>query len=62
MQINDIKQAVITATEELILKGALKKGAMVVIGCSTSEVGGGVIGKSGSLEIAEAVLTVPMRF
>ena len=55
MQINDIKQAVITATEELILKGALKKGAMVVIGCSTSEVGGGVIGKSGSLEIAEAV-------
>ena len=55
MNLSEIKDAVITATEELILKGSLKSGMTVVIGCSTSEVGGGVIGKSGSLELAEAI-------
>lgn len=53
--LNDIKFEVKTALNELITVGKLKEGSMVVIGCSTSEVGGGVIGKSGSLEIAEAI-------
>lgn len=55
MNLSEIKGAVAVATEELILKGSLKSGMTVVIGCSTSEVGGGVIGKSGSLDIAEAI-------
>ena len=55
MNLGEIKQSVANATEELIVKGSLKAGMTVVIGCSTSEVGGGVIGKSGSFELAEAI-------
>lgn len=55
MSLLEIKSAASKAAEELILKGNLKAGMTVVVGCSTSEVGGGVIGKSGSLDIAEAI-------
>ena len=55
MSLSEIKGAVAKATAELIEKGNLKKGMTVVIGCSTSEVGGGIIGKSGSIEVAEAI-------
>ncbi len=55
MNINEIKKAVFSAASELFEKANLKEGAIVVIGCSTSEVGGGIIGKSGSLETAEAI-------
>ena len=55
MNLSEIKSAAKAAAEELILKGNLKEGMTVVIGCSTSEVGGGIIGKSGSLDIAEAL-------
>lgn len=55
MELSKIKSDVMAAAEELIEKGNLKAGMTVVIGCSTSEVGGGIIGKSGSLEIAEAI-------
>lgn len=55
MSLSEIKGAVAIAAAELIEKGNLKKGMTVVIGCSTSEVGGGIIGKSGSLEVAEAI-------
>lgn len=40
---------------ELIEKAALKKGDVVVIGCSTSEVLGERIGTSGSVEPAQAI-------
>lgn len=55
MFLSEVKSAVEKAVTELIEKGNLKAGMTVVIGCSTSEVGGGIIGKSGSLEIAEAI-------
>lgn len=55
MSLSEIKGAVAKAVAELIEKGNLKEGMTVVIGCSTSEVGGGIIGKSGSLEVAEAI-------
>lgn len=55
MNLNEIKNAVFSAAEELVQKANLKKGNIVVIGCSTSEVGGGIIGKSGSLDVAEAI-------
>lgn len=43
------------ATEELCDKANLKAGNIVVIGCSSSEIGGDIIGTHSSLEIAEAV-------
>jgi uncharacterized protein (TIGR01440 family) len=55
MNLNDIKESVFSAASELAEKANLKAGAVVVVGCSTSEVTGGVIGKNGSLEAAEAI-------
>ena len=43
------------AVSELIEKAELKKGQLLVVGCSSSEVTGGVIGHSSSLEAAEAI-------
>ena len=48
---NQAKQA----AEELCEAASLKKGDIMVIGCSSSEVAGGTIGKNSSLETAEAV-------
>lgn len=61
MNLTEIENAVTSAAEELIVKGNLKSGNIVVIGCSTSEIGGGIIGKSGSLDIAEAVFNAAER-
>ena len=41
--------------EELIEKTNLKEGSVIVIGCSSSEVVGGNIGKASSKEAAEAI-------
>ena len=43
------------AANELIEKSDIKSGAVVVIGCSTSEVMGKKIGTSGPLETAQAI-------
>lgn len=43
------------AAEELCEKARLKKGSIMVVGCSSSEVAGGVIGHNSSLETAQAV-------
>ena len=43
------------AAEELIETAGLKKGDILVVGCSSSEVAGGVIGHNSSLETAEQV-------
>ncbi len=48
---NQAKQAI----TELCNTAKLKKGDIVVVGCSSSEVAGGTIGKNSSLETAEAV-------
>ena len=50
-----IKQQAKTAAEELTEKSNLKKGNIVVIGCSSSEVGGNRIGTDSSLETAQAI-------
>lgn len=42
------------AMRELLQKANLQPGALVVVGCSSSEIGGGVIGHNSSLELAEA--------
>lgn len=40
---------------ELLEAADLKKGDILVIGCSSSEIGGGMIGSYSSMELAEAV-------
>jgi len=45
-----------SALEELLAAAQLRPAQILVVGCSTSEVGGAKIGTGSSLEIAEAVL------
>lgn len=45
-----------TITHEVLAKAQLKAGDMFVLGCSTSEIAGGVIGKNSSQEIGEWVV------
>ena len=49
----DIAKECITAVEELIEKAHLKKGDIVVVGCSTSEVLGSKIGTNSSPDTAK---------
>ena len=49
---NDARIAII----ELIEKSGIKEGEILVIGCSSSEMTGGIIGKSSAPEAAEALL------
>ena len=51
-----IESDLILVTNELIEKAELKKGDLVVLGCSTSEVVGGYIGKDSSLETGEVIV------
>lgn len=52
---NAIKEQAYSATKEIIEIGKLKKGQILVIGCSTSEVIGDTIGTNSSPETAKAV-------
>ena len=52
---NDIIKQAKDATAELIEKASLKKGDLIVIGCSSSEICGDKIGSNSSVETAEAV-------
>ncbi len=45
----------LTAFSELIEKAGLKKGDLIVFGCSTSEIIGSVIGNNSQYECAEAI-------
>lgn len=55
MELNGISKQVETVVRELAAAGGLSAGKLLVIGTSTSEVGGGRIGTSGSVEIAERI-------
>ncbi len=50
-----ITEAAKNASLELITAAKLKEGQIVVIGCSSSEVGGNKIGTNSSIEIAESI-------
>jgi TIGR01440 family protein len=54
-QASVVKQAVQTIVSELVTAGGIKRGQLVVIGCSTSEVLGKRIGTSGTMDAAEAI-------
>lgn len=51
----DVKSALIEAAGELIEKAKLKKGNIVAVGCSTSEVMGEKIGTSSVAELGEVI-------
>ena len=53
--LEQIKQEAAAAARELCETARLRRGQIVVIGCSSSEVGGGRIGTASSPEIAEAL-------
>lgn len=57
----DISSQAYSAAVELLTAANIEKGGIIVIGCSTSEIGGGDIGKNSSPEIAEAVLDGILR-
>lgn len=50
-----IRKQAADATRELIKLAKLKSGQILVVGCSSSEVGGLKIGTSSSIEIADAI-------
>ena len=54
--IEKIKNDAKIAISELIEKSGIKSGDVLVIGCSSSEMTGGIIGKSSAPEAAEALL------
>ncbi|MCG1011842.1 TIGR01440 family protein [Tepidanaerobacter sp. GT38] len=56
MDLQLIENEVSKATEELLSIAPVKAGQILVVGCSTSEIMGGRIGKSSSMEVAEAVV------
>lgn len=55
MKLQEIQQQAKDAFQELLLAANLRPGQIVVIGCSTSEINGGVIGKNSSPDIAAAI-------
>lgn len=50
-----------SAVSELLDVAGLKKGDLFVVGCSSSEIGGGMIGKNSSVELADTVFDVIYR-
>lgn len=52
---NEIRNQVKTAVSELLAVAKLSRGDLLVVGCSSSEVAGGVIGKNSAPEAARAV-------
>ncbi len=57
----DISTQAYNAAAELLSAAKIEKGGIIVVGCSTSEICGGDIGKNSSPETAEAVLDGILR-
>ena len=56
INLDQISTQVKTVCEELIASAGLKSGDILVMGCSSSEINGGVIGKASNAEIGAAVI------
>ena len=54
MDVKQIELEARAAMRELLDRADLKPGSLVVVGCSSSEIAGGVIGHDSALELAEA--------
>lgn len=61
VELGAIKEQVALALNELLDEAGLKDGQLVVVGCSTSEVRGQMIGSSGSEDVAAAILAALMK-
>ena len=57
----EIKNNARTAVKELLEVSGLRAGEILVIGCSSSEIVGGVIGKNSSTDAADAVFKGAME-
>jgi TIGR01440 family protein len=57
MEKQDLVQTLTTMVNDVLAQAQLKKGDLFVLGCSTSEINGGVIGKNPSKEIGEWIIT-----
>lgn len=55
MDLNKIKEEASEIVKEIIDKAGLKKGDLFVVGCSSSEVHGAMIGTESSVDIANAI-------
>lgn len=53
--LKSVREETAAAAEELVAVAGLRQGQMLVVGCSSSEIVGGSIGKASSSEAAEAV-------
>ncbi len=51
----ELKNQILSAVSELTELAKLKKGDILVVGCSTSEVSGGTIGKNSNAELGELI-------
>lgn len=61
MCLKDIKLQVKNIFEETIKAGELKDGDIIVLGCSSSEILGEHIGKSGSVDVGQAVISTALE-
>lgn len=52
---SELKKQAENVTKEIIEKAGLKKGQILVVGCSSSEICGDKIGSNSNLEVAQAV-------
>lgn len=62
MDLKEIKQQVEAGLSDLAASTAFKPGALFVVGCSTSEIGGHLIGTHSSEDIAAAVMDAVWPF
>lgn len=62
MELQEIQQQMRQAFTEYLEIANLKPGQIIVIGCSTSEVHGGRIGKDSQPDIAEALYQVWLQW
>ena len=53
--LNQIKEDLITITEDVLTQANTQPGDLFVVGCSSSEVVGGVIGKNSSEEVGKVI-------
>ncbi|MFC3932083.1 TIGR01440 family protein [Streptococcus dentapri] len=61
MDLEVLKEQVRAITTDIIERSAIKAGQIFVLGLSSSEVAGGIIGKNSSTEIGEAIVGVVLR-
>ena len=55
--LTNIREEAYIATKKFLEEAKLEQGALFVVGCSTSEVGGATIGTHSSIDLAELIFS-----